>query len=251
MTEKDRLNIAHDTPDSALVHTRDLDGFDIPDGQPDPRGWSVKSADGTTLGKVEDLIVDTGTQRVRYIEVKADGDISKHGGRDYFLLPIGSARLDDDNDDVVVQMDVQSLTGVPAYERGKVSREYETSLRDYVRERPTTSRGSDVGSSSGMAGPILGASSTAGALGGAGMAHRSTDRDLNFYDSPEYDDASFFSSRRNRQSGAMGATGSGAADRATHSGLGDRLADKVDDLKDRFDGNPASRPGPDATDRRI
>ena len=44
---------------------------------------------------------------------------------------------------------------------------------------------------------------------------------------------------------------SGAADRATNSGPLDRLADKADDLKDRVDGNPASRPGPDATDRRI
>jgi hypothetical protein len=31
--------------------------------------------------------------------------------------------------------------------------------------------------------------------------------------------------------------------------LGDRLADKADDMKDRVDANPASRPGPDATDR--
>ena len=44
---------------------------------------------------------------------------------------------------------------------------------------------------------------------------------------------------------------SGAQDRATNSGLLDRAADKLDDLKDRVDGNPASRPGPDATDRRI
>jgi uncharacterized protein (TIGR02271 family) len=44
---------------------------------------------------------------------------------------------------------------------------------------------------------------------------------------------------------------SGAQDRATNSGPLDRAADKLDDLKDRFDGNPASRPGPDATDRRI
>ena len=44
---------------------------------------------------------------------------------------------------------------------------------------------------------------------------------------------------------------SGAADRATHSGVADRVTDKLDDVKDRVDGNPASRPGPDATDRRI
>ena len=31
--------------------------------------------------------------------------------------------------------------------------------------------------------------------------------------------------------------------------LGDKVADGADDMKDRIDGNPASRPGPDATDR--
>ena len=34
-------------------------------------------------------------------------------------------------------------------------------------------------------------------------------------------------------------------------GLADKIADKADDLKDRVDGNPASKPGPDRTDRRI
>ena len=36
---------------------------------------------------------------------------------------------------------------------------------------------------------------------------------------------------------------------AAREGAG-RLADAADDVKDRVDGNPASRPGPDATDRR-
>jgi len=53
-------------------------------------------------------------------------------------------------------------------------------------------------------------------------------------------------------SGGMSQAGmSGAQDRATDSGLLDRAADKLDNLKDRVDGNPASKPGPDATDRRI
>jgi uncharacterized protein (TIGR02271 family) len=33
-------------------------------------------------------------------------------------------------------------------------------------------------------------------------------------------------------------------------GLGDKISDKLDDVKDRFDGNPASKPGRDATDDR-
>ena len=34
-------------------------------------------------------------------------------------------------------------------------------------------------------------------------------------------------------------------------GMADKLADKADDLKDRVDANPASKPGRDRTDRRI
>jgi hypothetical protein len=37
--------------------------------------------------------------------------------------------------------------------------------------------------------------------------------------------------------------------RSTVGRMGNRAANAADDLKDRVDGNPASRPGPDATDR--
>ena len=49
--------------------------------------------------------------------------------------------------------------------------------------------------------------------------------------------------------GAGNAMGN-AADRAAEGAqnLGRKTANAADDLKDRMDGNPASRPGPDATD---
>ncbi len=65
---------------------------------------------------------------------------------------------------------------------------------------------------------------------------------------------------RGRKSFSDTAAGAGAAatstfDRAATGveSAGHKLADKADDLKDRVDGNPASRPGPDATDssRRL
>jgi hypothetical protein len=74
-----------------------------------------------------------------------------------------------------------------------------------------------------------------------------SDRDLGFYASPEYDDQRFFS--RGTRGGTREATG--ASDRARTSGIADRITDAADNLKDRVDGNPASRPGPDPTDRRI
>jgi uncharacterized protein (TIGR02271 family) len=45
-----------------------------------------------------------------------------------------------------------------------------------------------------------------------------------------------------------GGTLGNSAERGTR-GLGDRIADAADDVKDSVDGNPASRPGRDATDR--
>ena len=57
--DRDRLARNDDTASSGrLVHTRDLDKFEFPKDSPDPRGWDVRSADGTKVGKVEDLIVD-------------------------------------------------------------------------------------------------------------------------------------------------------------------------------------------------
>ena len=58
---------------------------------------------------------------------------------------------------------------------------------------------------------------------------------------------------RGRQS--LGQTAGNTFDRAATGAerAANTVADKVDDLKDRVDGNPASRPGPDATDssRRL
>ena len=31
----------------ALVHSKDLKHFELPKGEPDPRGWDVRTADGT------------------------------------------------------------------------------------------------------------------------------------------------------------------------------------------------------------
>ena len=217
--DRDSLTTRTDASSGAtLVHTKDLDKFEFPKDQPDPRGWDVRSADGTKIGKVEDLLYDTGERRIRYVEVALDRDIAKSSGRDYALVPIGHARLNDANDDVIVELSSTELAGAPAYDRTRMSRDYETSLRSWVRERKHDVRDTM-------------------------RTGATTDRDVGFYASPEYDDQRFFSRGRGRTSGA--------ADRATTSGIADRVTDAVDNVKDRIDGNPASRPGPDATDRRI
>jgi uncharacterized protein (TIGR02271 family) len=64
-------------------------------------------------------------------------------------------------------------------------------------------------------------------------------------------DESGLNQQRNLSGGSAGMSGAGTSGAGSRGeGLLDRAKDKLDDLKDRVDGNPASRPGPDATDRR-
>lgn len=69
-------------PLSELLHNHR-----IASGDPDVRGWEVVGSDGRTVGRIHDLLVDTGSQRVRYLDVELDrglasGSSHREGGRE-------------------------------------------------------------------------------------------------------------------------------------------------------------------------
>jgi len=151
-----------------IVPLSELDDFKVAEGDPDIRGWDVLAADGTKVGDVEDLLVDTGSMKVRYLEVDLDND--RFGEDRHVLVPIGQARLDDDNDNVLVDgIQADAFATLPAYTRGAFSRDYETSLRQ------------------GFAGTAGAASTTA--------ATASTD-ESDFYAHRDFDESRFLGSRR-------------------------------------------------------
>lgn len=113
---------------AALVHLDDLDDYKVADGEPDIRGWTVKSADGHDLGKVEDLLVDTGAMTVRYLDVELDKKVRKDTDNRHVLVPIATAQLDDDNDDVLLRVRASEVAGVPAYTRDTWSNDDEQAL---------------------------------------------------------------------------------------------------------------------------
>jgi len=85
-----------------LKRLDDLDGYGVEEGDLDPRGWTVVSTDGRTLGTVEDLIVDTTTMKVRYFEVDlADTASTSSVGDDYVLVDAATARVDEGRRQVV------------------------------------------------------------------------------------------------------------------------------------------------------
>ncbi len=113
-----------------LAHLSEMDDFEISDGEPDIKGWDVRTQDGEKIGDVEDLIVDTAVMKVRYIEIKLEKELAPNDDRRHALIPIGSARLDDDKDDVVINLQGNQILSLPAYTRGAITREYETELRN-------------------------------------------------------------------------------------------------------------------------
>ena len=118
--------------DLRLARLEELKGFQIAEGDPDIRGWEVRTPDDRKVGKVEELIVDPIERRVRYMEVKVDRKALDIDDDRHILIPIGTARLKEDKHDVLIErLPARGLAGVPEYKRGPISREYETSLRDY------------------------------------------------------------------------------------------------------------------------
>lgn len=344
-----------------LRRLSDLKDFEVADGYPDIRGWEVKTPDGRTLGKVDDLIVSVSEMRVRYIDVDVDrslrsavSDASRAKGAEegHALVPIGTAQLDDNRDDVLVNnLTGSDLATYPRYAAtGGVTRDYETTLRNRwtgtgaaagaaagtgnlydsehydhdrfyskARGRGTSRKAGeqsltlaeeqlDVGKRQVQAGevevskrvetehvrkevpltreevtverrPIQGAAASAAQIGAQEIRvpvreeeavvgkravakeeviirkqpvtqTKTVEADLR-KERLEVDNTASGTARGTTGGSFASGSASGAADRATSGGITDRLADKADNLKDRVDGNPASKPGPDATDRRI
>jgi hypothetical protein len=122
----------HKDEDIRLARLEELKGFQVAQGDHDIRGWEVRTPDDRKIGKVEELIVDPVERRVRYMEVKVDGKTLGVDDDRHILVPIGTARLREDGHDVLIErLPAQGLTGAPVYKRGPITREYETSLRNY------------------------------------------------------------------------------------------------------------------------
>ncbi len=59
----------------AVVPLSELSGHKVADDDPDVRGWEVVAADGRRVGTVDDLLVDRGAMRVRYLDVVLEADL--------------------------------------------------------------------------------------------------------------------------------------------------------------------------------
>jgi PRC-barrel domain. len=178
------------TEDGAqIAPLSDLKEFQVSEGYKDIRGWRVDSADGKKVGKVHDLLVDLDGMRTRYIDVRLDSSVAaSHGDRDV-LIPIGSARIAQEGDVVVVPLTAERVSLLPVYDHGVLSRTYESELRRHF--------------TLGEAAAGTAAAATTVAATTATTADRLSDKPVErgFYDHEAYDDRRFFQSRNNSAAG--------------------------------------------------
>lgn len=161
------------TEDGAqIAPLSELSDFQVAEGYRDIRGWRVDSADGTEIGKVHDLLVDLDGMRTRYIDVRLKSAVAaSHGDRDV-LVPIGSARIADSGEVVVLPLNADRVTLLPPYDHGFLTRLHESEVRRHFT----------LGEA---------AAGAAAATAAAAMADdRPVERKL--YDHEVYDDRRFF-----------------------------------------------------------
>src|SRR5215218_4778334 len=108
-----------DTNYPRVARLSDLGDFEVAEGYPDVRGWDVLAADGTRVGEVKDLVVDTGAMRTRYLDIELNKELrsARAGDEGHVLVPIGSARLQDDDDRVLLSgVSIDQVAALPAYD---------------------------------------------------------------------------------------------------------------------------------------
>jgi hypothetical protein len=126
-----------------IAPLKELKDFKVASDDPDVRGWKVLGRDGRKIGEVHDLLVDTAAMRVRYLDVELDRDLLAalpavpgvaHTGalleHRHVLVPIGTALLDDDHDDVRIEsLDAGDVAVLPPYDHKAFGRDYENGVR--------------------------------------------------------------------------------------------------------------------------
>jgi photosynthetic reaction center H subunit len=131
------------TATANIAPLKQLKDYKVASDDPDVRGWDIIARDGRKIGDVHDLLVDTSAMRVRYLDVELDRNLltgapavpgmahtGMTGDHRHVLVPIGTARLDEDHDRIYVDsLDSDDVAVLPPYDHTAFSREYETGVR--------------------------------------------------------------------------------------------------------------------------
>lgn len=134
-----------------LFRLENLDDWKVHHDDIDIRDYDVKTADGKTIGEVENLLVDLEGKKVRYVEIEMEDDsenVASNSGVSYteadgdrmLIIPVGLVEIN--NDDKCVHIEGLHATDFNAYPRYKretaLTPNYEKSVHDYLIGAPST-----------------------------------------------------------------------------------------------------------------
>ncbi len=139
-----------------LYYLEDLPDYQVATDYCDVRGWNVIDADNRIVGKVTNLLVNKKTERVIYLDVEVDKTLIEEGydtyqvpenqgvhgflnkeGEDHLIIPIGMAKLDEDNKSVHTNhINHNTFKKARRFIKGAdIGREYESVLlRHYIAD---------------------------------------------------------------------------------------------------------------------
>lgn len=112
--------------DRHLFKLTELDDYKVSGEDPDVRGWSILDRDRNEFGRIEELIVDPEKEKVRYLDVVPNTKQSVDEGDLHMLIPVGAARIVNDENKVIVDgIDRARLDSYPMYRGDYISRDTE------------------------------------------------------------------------------------------------------------------------------
>jgi uncharacterized protein (TIGR02271 family) len=116
----------------------ELPDYKVEPGDPDPRGWTVVSTDGRSLGRVDDLVIDTSAMKVRHLIVSpSQGASSDSTGT--MLLNANEVDIRNDAHQIVARSLPSGYTGASAGAAAGIPNR-DTSARSTERDRATLTR---------------------------------------------------------------------------------------------------------------
>ncbi len=151
---RDEMNVGPDPRNARqLVPLSDLGKFQIAEGEPDVRGWTVYTSTGREIGRVHELLVDTEARQVVMLDIDLRRD-DRHT-----LVPIRASWVDQATKRVVVDAaeiatddapleatsDVTVTGAIPAVaNRADVLQDWQPARPPVTRESPAVAAGDAV-----------------------------------------------------------------------------------------------------------
>ena len=103
--------------------------FEIKDGQPNIKGWKVRTESGERLGEVDELIFDAQARKVRYIVLDLEDNDWDLDSKEV-LIPIGMAEIHRDDDVIILpEITAGQLQSLPEYDSDRLSSIDEHAIR--------------------------------------------------------------------------------------------------------------------------